>query len=85
MNLQKRQNHTTSLHYLGWTAGPFFLCLPVEGEPFLLTSPFIERGNRTSCGVLLRAIVGFPTNRELAAWAGSRSPVICSLLFVGCR
>ena len=51
MNLGKRHNHSASWHSLGWTARPFDLRLPVAGEVFLLTSPFIERGYR-KCGVL---------------------------------
>ena len=48
MNLRKRQIHSASLHYLGWTERPFPQRLPVAGEVFFLTSPFIERGNRKS-------------------------------------
>ena len=42
MNLRKRQNHSVSSHDLGWTATP----CPVAAEPFVLTSPFIERDSR---------------------------------------
>ncbi len=48
MNLRKRKTHSVSSHYWGWTARPSSLRLPVAGEAFVLTSPFIERGNRTS-------------------------------------
>src|ERR1035438_2947744 len=43
MNLRKRQNHGVSSHYLGWMATR----CSVAAEPFLLTSPFIERDSRT--------------------------------------
>jgi hypothetical protein len=46
MNARKRQNYSASLRYLGWTARPSDLRLPVAGEVFLLTSPFIERRYR---------------------------------------
>ena len=46
MNLRKRKHHRVSFHYWGWTARPFPLCLTVPGEPFLLTSLFIERDYR---------------------------------------
>ena len=48
MNLRRRENHSALLHCLGWTARSFPLRLPVAGEAFLLTSPFIERAYRTS-------------------------------------
>jgi hypothetical protein len=59
MNLRRRQNHTASLHYPGWTTRPSPLRLPVAGELFLLTSPFIERRYRR-CGVLDRYLSGLP-------------------------
>jgi hypothetical protein len=46
MNLRKRKTHSVSLHYWGWTARPFSLCLAAAGEAFILTSPFIERRYR---------------------------------------
>jgi hypothetical protein len=46
MNLRKRKTHGVSLHYLGWTAGPSHAGLAVDGEAFVLTSPFIERDYR---------------------------------------
>ncbi len=46
MNLRKREHHRVSLHYWGWTARPFPLCLTVAGEAFVLTSLFIERSLR---------------------------------------
>src|ERR1035437_10193247 len=46
MNLRRKENHRVSLHYWGWTARPFPLCLTVAGKAFVLTSPFIERSYR---------------------------------------
>src|ERR1019366_6923995 len=46
MNLRGRKTHSVSLHYWGWTAGPFLLCLTAIGEVFVLTSLFIERRYR---------------------------------------
>ena len=57
MNLRKGQRHNASFRYLGWTARPFPPRLPVAGEVFLLTSPFIERANRTSVPWLPRSPV----------------------------
>ena len=48
MNLRKSENHSASLHYLGWKVRPFPPRLPVAGKAFLLTSPFIERAYRRS-------------------------------------
>src|ERR1700733_3119271 len=45
MNLKDRQNHRVSSHDWGWTSTPG----PVEGEPFLLTAPFIELHNQLAC------------------------------------
>ena len=59
MNLRKRKTHGVSFHYWGWTARPFPLCLTVAGEPFLLTSLFIERDYRQ---------VGFDRFSCLVAW-----------------
>jgi hypothetical protein len=39
LNLRKKQNHSASLYYSGWTARPSPWRLPVAGEAFLLTSP----------------------------------------------
>jgi hypothetical protein len=55
MNLQERKTHSVSLHHWGWTARPFSRGLPVAGEVFVLTSPFIERG---VIGMWLRASSG---------------------------
>ena len=46
MNLAERKDHSASSQYVGWTARPCSLRLPVAGEAFLLTSPFIERDYR---------------------------------------
>jgi len=46
MNLRKRQKHSASWRHLRWTARPSTPRLPVAGEAFLLTSPFIERPYR---------------------------------------
>src|SRR6266478_1902862 len=45
----KKRTPRTALHYMGWRAGQKSLLLPVAGEFFLLTLPFIERGYRP-CG-----------------------------------
>jgi len=42
MILGKKELHTVSLQYWGWMARPF----AVDGEAFVLTSPFIERDYR---------------------------------------
>ena len=44
---------------MGWRAAQKSLLLPVAGEFFLLTLPFIERGNRTRVGSAQ------PTTQEL--------------------
>ena len=51
MTLRKKRTPRASLHYMGWRDWQKSLLLPVAGELFLLTLPFIERGNR-SCQVL---------------------------------
>jgi len=51
MTLRKKKAPRASQHYMGWRAGQKFLLLPVAGESFLLTLPFIERGY-LRCGVL---------------------------------
>src|SRR5713101_223231 len=70
MNLGKSENHSASFHYLGWTARPFPLRLPVAGKAFLLTSPFIERAYRTN-EVLLQ-ISG--KRRRKKSWAENKKP-----------
>jgi hypothetical protein len=45
MNLQKWDNHGSSLQHVGWMAERISPLPPVEGEVFFLTSPFIERAN----------------------------------------
>jgi hypothetical protein len=47
MNLRKKKTPRASQHYMGWRAEQKSLLLPVAGEFFLLTLPFIERGYRT--------------------------------------
>src|SRR5258707_4581420 len=59
MTLRKKKNPRASQHYLGWRAGQKSLLLPVAGEFFLLTLPFIERGYRPS---------GFPIARRISSW-----------------
>src|SRR4029077_15258625 len=49
MTLRKKRTPRASQHYTGWRAGQKSLLLPVAGEVFLLTLPFIERGIRP-CG-----------------------------------
>ena len=46
MNLRKKKTPRASQHYMGWRAGHKSVLLPVAGEVFLLTLPFIERRNR---------------------------------------
>src|SRR5215470_17223099 len=46
MNLEKEKGPRASQHDMGWNAQRTFPLLPVAGEIFLLTFPFIERGNR---------------------------------------
>jgi len=41
MTLRKKENPKASKHYMGWRPGKILL-LPVAGEFFLLTLPFIE-------------------------------------------
>jgi hypothetical protein len=48
MTLRKKKTPRASQHYMGWRAGQKSLLLPVAGEFFLLTLPFIERGYRRS-------------------------------------
>src|SRR5277367_4840092 len=48
MNLRKRENHGSSLQHKGWMAGRIYPLPPVVAEVFFLTSPFIERGYRTT-------------------------------------
>jgi hypothetical protein len=47
MNLEKEKGPRASQHDMGWNAQRTFLLLPVAGEIFLLTFPFIERLYRT--------------------------------------
>src|ERR1700746_2267700 len=42
MTLRKKKTPRASQHYMGWRAGQKSLLLPVAGEFFLLTLPFIE-------------------------------------------
>ncbi len=46
MTLRKKKTPRASQHYMGWRAGQKSLLLPVAGEFFLLTLPFIERAYR---------------------------------------
>src|SRR5258708_38065459 len=52
MTLRKKKTPRASQHYVGWRAWQKSLLLPVAGEFFLLTlpfiEPFIERTNGTS-------------------------------------
>src|SRR5580700_9242241 len=64
MTLRKKRTPRASQHYLGWRAGQKSLLLPVAGESFLLTLPFIERGYRTSeIGLILNV-----WSRGVARW-----------------
>ena len=49
---------------MGWRTGQKSLLLPVAGEFFLLTLPFIERANRTS--EVLLYISGNATNQAVS-------------------
>ena len=49
MNLEKEKGPRASQHDMGWNAQRTFPLLPVAGDIFLLTFPFIERRNRP-CG-----------------------------------
>src|ERR1700682_953110 len=46
MTLRKKKTPRASQHYMGWRARQKSLLLPVAGEFFLLTLPFIERAYR---------------------------------------
>ena len=46
MNLQKEETPRALQHDMGWRARRTFSLLPVAGETFLLTLPFIERAYR---------------------------------------
>ena len=48
MNLQRTKTTRASQHEMGWKAPRTLPLLPVAGEPFLLTFPFIERAYRPS-------------------------------------
>src|SRR5215472_8164536 len=48
MNRPRTKNPRASQHYMGWKTGRIFVLLPVAGDVFLLTFPFIERGYRKS-------------------------------------
>jgi len=43
MNLRRKRTPRASQHYVGWRAWQKSLLLPVAGEFFPLTLPFIER------------------------------------------
>jgi hypothetical protein len=64
MTLRKKKNPRASQHYMGWRDRQKSLLLPVAGEFFLLTLPFIERAYRKSEALL--QIFGNPTTQELA-------------------
>ncbi len=66
VRLQKMPTPRASQHYRGWRAWQKSLLLPVAGEIFLLTLPFIERSYRPS-KVLVRHMSGYATNQDLAA------------------
>jgi hypothetical protein len=48
MNLRRKRTPRASQHYVGWRAGQKSVLLPVAGEFFPLTLPFIERGYQKS-------------------------------------
>ena len=64
MDRRKKRTPRASQHYMGWRDGQISLLLPVAGEIFLLTLPFIERAYRTS-EVLVRHMSDYATYEEL--------------------
>jgi hypothetical protein len=48
MTLRKKKTPRASQHFMGWRVGQKSLLLPVAGEFFPLTLPFIERAYRRS-------------------------------------
>ena len=64
MTLRKKRTPRASLHYLGWRAWQTSMLLPVAGEVFLLTFPFIERRYR-KFGVLAWYISDKASTRPL--------------------
>src|SRR5580693_8465803 len=75
MTLRKKKNPRASQHYMGWRAGQKSLLLPVAGEFFLLTLPFIERGYRTSPNWVKGTSPGKAPNREMGMRARKTSPL----------
>src|ERR1700735_576116 len=65
MTRRKKRTPRASQHYMGWRDRQKSLLLPVAGEIFLLTLPFIERPYRT-CEVLVRDMSGNATYQDLA-------------------
>jgi len=53
MNLEKEKGPRVSQHHMGWNAQRIFLLLPAAGEIFVLTFPFIERGNQFDSNAIL--------------------------------
>src|SRR5258707_13068329 len=49
MTLRKKKTPRAYQHYMGWRAGQKSLVLPVAGEFFLLTLPFIEQKGHSGC------------------------------------
>ena len=64
MDRRKKRTPRASQHYRGWRAWQKSLLLPVAGEIFLLTLPFIERPYRK-----LTLVTGNATYQDLAAWS----------------
>jgi hypothetical protein len=65
MNLRKKRTLRASLHYIGWRARQKSLLLPVAGEVFLLTLPFIERAYRP-CGYWSERTLGLALSTHLS-------------------
>jgi hypothetical protein len=84
MHLRKKRTPRASQHYVGWRAEQKSLLLPVAGEVFLLTLPFIERGNRngpTTARVEYGVGVGICENINVAGSITSVTPILTGLLF----
>ncbi len=63
MTLRKKRTPGASLNYVGWRAWQTSLLLPVAGEVFPLTLPFIERRYR-KIGVLVPEMSSVPSIAE---------------------
>src|SRR5258706_8276285 len=79
MNLRKNRTPRASQHYRGWRAWQKSLLLPVVGEVFPLTLPFIERAYRRS-EIAKNQMSGFPCRfkrsmqHPLVSWSYNNFP-----------